>query len=244
LAARGFRAVAPFMRGYPPTSVPPDGDYSIARLGHDALALGARLGAGRFALVGHDWGAMAGYAAASLAPDRIAKLVTMAVPHLRVQRASLAQARRSWYIGLFQLPGLPERVVKRNGHAFLDRLWRAWSPGWSYRTADIDPVKQCLAQPGALAAALGYYRALPRSLAVHAETRRAAFGKISVATLTFAGIDDGCMGVEMFDRQREGFSGSIRTVRLERAGHFMHRERPDAFHAELLEFLGPPARLG
>ena len=237
LASRGFRAIAPSMRGYPPTSLAPDGDYSIARLGKDALALAEALGAARFAIVGHDWGATAGYAAAALAPERVAKLATAAVPHLRVQRATLDQARRSWYIGFFQLPVVPERVVRRNGFAFLDKLWRDWSPGWRYTPSDIAPVKEALASDAALAAALGYYRALPRSLA-DAENRRVAFGRLSVPALTFAGVDDGCMGVRSFDRQSDAFVGPMRTVRLEGAGHFMHREVPDRFHRELVEFLG------
>lgn len=242
LAARGFRAVAPFMRGYPPTSLAPDGDYSIARLGKDALALADALGAARFAIVGHDWGATAGYAASALAPERVVKLATAAVPHLRTQRATLAQARRSWYIGFFQLPMVPERVVRRDGLAFLDKLWRDWSPGWSYTPADIAPVKDALAGEAALRAALAYYRALPRSLA-DTENRRVAFARLSAPALTFAGVDDGCMGIGCFDHQADGFTAPVRVVRVERAGHFMHREAPEVFHRELLDFLGPPRDL-
>lgn len=242
LAARGFRAVAPFMRGYPPTSLAPDGDYSIARLGEDALALAGALGAQRFAIVGHDWGATAAYAAAALAPERVVKLATAAVPHLRVQRATLAQARRSWYIGFFQLPLVPERVVRRDGFAFLDKLWRDWSPGWRYTPADIAPVKEALSSEPALKAALGYYRALPRSLA-DAQNRRVAFSRLAVPSIAFAGVDDGCMGVRTFDRQAEGFTGPIRVVRIDGAGHFMHREAPEPFHRELVEFLGSPREL-
>ncbi len=243
LAERGFRAVAPFLRGYSPTAAPSTGDYRIATLGRDVLGLASALGAERFALVGHDWGAMSAYAAASLAPARVARLCVLAVPHLRTQRVNVAQARRSWYIGFFQLRGLPERRVRRSDFAFLDRLWRDWSPGWRYAPTDIAPVKECLAQPEALRAALGYYRALPTSLSLDRDTRRAVFGKTSVPTLSVAGVDDGCMGIEMFARQDAGFAGPHRLLRIENAGHFMHREQPETFHRELIGFLGRPAEI-
>ena len=71
LAAAGYRAVAPFMRGYPPSGPAPDGDYRVITLGRDALALIEVLGAQRAVLVGHDWGAAATYIAAALAPERV-----------------------------------------------------------------------------------------------------------------------------------------------------------------------------
>lgn len=239
LAEAGYRAVAPFMRGYPPSSAPEDRDYRVFRLGEDALALIEALGEARAAVVGHDWGAVAGYAAANMGPERVAKLVTAAVPHVRTLAPSLGQLRRSWYMFFFQLRGIADRAVARHDFAFIDRLWRDWSPGWSFRPEDTAPVKAALAAPGGLEAALGYYRALLTS-ARDPRQRRAVFGKICVPTLTFAGVDDGCMGVDGFAGTPAGFTGPYELVRLSGAGHFMHRERPEAFNAKLLEFLGDP----
>jgi len=240
LAGHGFRAVAPFARGYPPSDAAPDRDYSILRLGRDALALIEALGEKQAYLVGHDWGALAAYAAAALAPDRILGIATAAVPHLRAQVARglvPAQARRSWYIGFFQLPRIPEWRVPRHDFAFIDRLWRAWSPGWRHTPRDIEPVKAALSQRGALAAALGYYRALPKAMALDRSSRASLLARVRPPAVTFAGVDDGCMGIEMFDRQALGFSGPFRLVPIEGAGHFMHREQPAIFHRELVEFL-------
>ena len=81
LAAAGFRAVAPFMRGYAPTAVPDDGRYSVGTLADDAIALHEVLGGdGHAVLIGHDWGAEAAYTAAVAAPDRWRRVVTLAVP--------------------------------------------------------------------------------------------------------------------------------------------------------------------
>src|SRR5262245_22024238 len=81
LAKAGFRAVAPFMRGYAPTDVPPDGPYQSAALAQDAVALIEALGYTRAAVFGHDWGAVAAYGAAVLAPERVPRLIVAAVPH-------------------------------------------------------------------------------------------------------------------------------------------------------------------
>src|SRR5258708_7936876 len=87
LASQGFRAVAPFMRGYYPTTIPADGDYAVLTLGRDVLALIEAHGRTQAIVIGHDWGAYASYAAANLAPERVSKLVTVALPHPRSVRA-------------------------------------------------------------------------------------------------------------------------------------------------------------
>src|SRR5580700_9385009 len=81
VAAAGYRAVSPFLRGYAPTAIPADGAYDGDTLGRDALALIEALGAERAIVVGHDWGAGAAYSAAALGPARVTKLVTVGIPH-------------------------------------------------------------------------------------------------------------------------------------------------------------------
>ncbi len=81
VAKAGFRAVAPFTRGYFPSEIPEDAQYDIETLGRDVLALIEALGEQTAILVGHDWGALAGYAAAALDPDRVRLLVTLSTPH-------------------------------------------------------------------------------------------------------------------------------------------------------------------
>src|SRR5437763_1852930 len=81
LAARGFRAVSPFTRGYAPTEIPKVEDYDADTLGADMLALMTALGEEEAIVIGHDWGASAAYSAASLAPKRVRLLVTVAIPH-------------------------------------------------------------------------------------------------------------------------------------------------------------------
>ena len=246
LAGAGFRAVAPFLRGYAPTGPAADGDYRFDRLAADALALIEALGAEQADLVGHDWGALAAMMAAHLDPVRVRRVVIAAVPHPRVLEHSLrggglrhlaGQLRRSWYMLFFQLPWLPERVVRRRDFAFIDRIWRAWSPGWDYREQDIAPVKAALADPAALRAALAYYRDTIRS-AGNRDMYALAMGAVVAPALVVCGEDDGCMGAALFESYREGFDGEVTLVRMAGAGHFMHREQPEAFFEAVVAFLG------
>jgi pimeloyl-ACP methyl ester carboxylesterase len=144
LAAQGYRAVAPFMRGYYPSTVAADGDYSVTALAQDVLDLIEHFaapdsnGLKQAVVIGHDWGGLAAIAAANQAPEKISKLVVSGVPHLHKAPLSLAQVFRSWYVLMFQLPGLPEKLVARKQLAFIDGLYSAWSPLWTVSTTHLD----------------------------------------------------------------------------------------------------------
>ena len=132
LAGAGLRAAAVYQRGYAPTELAADRDYSPLMLGRDVLALIEHFGVEKAWLVGHDWGAVAAYAAAAMRPDRVAGVVAASVPHLRryLLRLSRGQLRASRYMLRFQWPGA-ERALARDGFAALDALVREWSPGWT-----------------------------------------------------------------------------------------------------------------
>ena len=162
LAAAGYRAVAPFTRGYAPTSVAPDGMYQTGALSADANALHEALGGdGDAVLIGHDWGAPSVYGAAASEPQRWKRVVGMAVPPGAAMGMSFAtnleQTKRSWYMFYFQHP-LSDMVVPANDLAYIDMLWRDWSPGYD-GAVDSENCKACLRDPAHMAAALGYYRA-------------------------------------------------------------------------------------
>lgn len=235
LAAAGFHAVAPYLRGYAPSGLAPDNDYSAPALARDVLALIDAFGAQDAIVIGHDWGAYAAYCAANLDATRIRRLVLMSVPHIGGAVQSIRQLRRSWYIWFFQLSGLPERSVARDDYAFIDRLYRDWSPGWAVTAADLQPVKQALAAPGGMAAAIGYYRAMFRGSNRQSWALLAA--KTSVPTLMLSGAQDGAVGIEVFGRSQEAFSGPFEFHLLPGVGHFPQREAPDLLWTRLQPFL-------
>ena len=239
LAAAGFRAVAPWLRGYAPS--PLTGEFGMAALGADLLALSAALGARR--VVGHDFGALAVYAALQQEPTRLAAAVTLAVPHPRALRRNLAhqpaQLWRSRYILLFQLPGA-ERWLRRHDFAYVDALWRRWSPALVPPAAHLAEVKATLRASGA--APLFHYHALPGGLLAPPPAAAGATPPL----LYLAGTADGCIGVELTRDQARMLTGPYKERRWPGAGHFLHLERPDAVAAEIIAWFrtqaAPPAR--
>jgi pimeloyl-ACP methyl ester carboxylesterase len=162
LAARGFRAVAPWARGYAPSDL--EGPYDVETLANDVLALCDELAPDgeHVHLVGHDWGAVVTYTACGLAPGRFGASVALSVPHpLAFLRATTrtAQVLRSWYMFFFQLPGA-ERLAAARDFTLIDRLWRTWSPGYVLPAALRDEVFGCLR--ASWPAPLLYYRAMFR----------------------------------------------------------------------------------
>lgn len=244
LAQAGYRVVAPLLRGYEPSSQPIDDDYHTIRAVEDVLGWIEYLGALRVHLIGHDWGAVIGYQVAALAPERLLSLTTLAVPHLRhLGRGILAaprQLRNSWYTVFFQARGIAEAVVRARDFAFVERLWRDWSPGWTAPAEEMRLLKRTLRQPGVVKAALSYYRAAVDPLTrAAAESRRLAFAPVPVPTLALTGELDGCIDTRLYDHamRREDFPGGLEVERIRGAGHFLHQERPAEVNARILDWL-------
>lgn len=235
LANAGFRAVAPFMRGYAPTGVAPDGDYSVLALAQDVLALIEVLGETDAIVVGHDWGGLAAYTAANVAPSRIRKLVVMCVPHMAGSSMSVAQIGKSWYVWFFQLPWWPEQALAKRNFHFIDMLYRRWSPSWRFAADATDPVKKALSAPGAVRAALGYYRAMVRG-STHG-VRSAMSQRTLVPALVMAGEQDGSIDIGQFDNVRRAYGTEFHFKRFADAGHFPHRECFDEFITALMTFI-------
>lgn len=247
LAAAGYRAVAPFMRGYAPTDIPAAGPYHTPALAQDVLTLIEALGYREAVVFGHDWGALAAYGAAILAPQRVRRLVTAALPYgpsfLQALTTNYDQQRRSWYMFFFQHP-MADTAVAHADFQFIERLWQDWSPGWRYPPEEIEALKVTFRSPGVLEAALGYYRAAlspqPFDPAVAELQARLSLSPIETPTLAFHGARDGCAGVELLDGMEAFFPNGLTTVIIPEAGHFVHQEQPEAVNRHLLAFLSAP----
>jgi pimeloyl-ACP methyl ester carboxylesterase len=249
LAGAGFHAVAPFMRGYAPTEVPADGAYNVGALAADAVALHEVLGGDDDAvLIGHDWGAEAAYGAAAYAPGRWRRLVTLAVPPAALDQVLFSdyeQLKRFFYLFMFRDPlRLAEAVVASDGMAFLDKLWRDWSPGFQ-PGEHLDRVKECLRAPANLAAAVSYYRAnpvdpdsgTPGTAARYAGEQQSVGRQAPQPTLYLHGACDGCIGVELARDAERFLAPASRMVVIDDAGHFLHLEKPAEVNDHILTWI-------
>ena len=196
LAAAGLRLIVPDQRGYN-TSAKPQGiaSYAVERLAGDVLGLLDEAGERRACVVGHDWGALVGWWLALAHPERVERLAVLNVPHPAVMRRQLAtnprQALRSWYVLFFQLPGLPETLLRRGEYAMLARAVRGGRRG-TCTDADLACYREAWAQPGALRAMVDWYRAAPRIAARPLPSLR-----VRVPTLLLWGARDRFLGREL-----------------------------------------------
>lgn len=162
-AEAGYRVVAPDLRGYNESERPPGvAAYALDTLAADIAALITALGADRAIVVGHDWGGLVAWHVAMHHPEMVSSLVIMNAPHPRAFRRELAnnwaQKRRSWYIGFFQLPWLPEAVLSVGNQWLLRRVLRRGGP--AHNETELAAYVAAFAGRGALTAAINYYRAL------------------------------------------------------------------------------------
>jgi len=238
-AALERRVLVPAMPGYAPSAPLPRA--SPRRIAAHLLGLLDAVAPGPFDVVGHDWGAVAAYALANFAPARarIRTVVGLSVPPPRVFVRNLrkypAQLGRSRYMAQFQVPGLSEAVVRRDDFALVRELWARWSPSHRTTEAELAAVRAALSPPGALAAALDYYRAL-RSPLAWAESAGLAFRRISAPTLLLVGARDACIAPEMFDDLTTAFLGPFERRVHPTAGHFLPEEDPAWIVARIVEF--------
>lgn len=246
LAELGYRAVAPFLRGYAPTAVPSDGRLQTAASALDAIGLVTALGGddpgNKPVIIGHDWGAVITYSAVAHRPDLWARVVTMAVPPGSAVGSAflsnLAQIKRSWYMFFFQHP-FADFVVGANDLAYIDMLWNDWSPGYD-ATHDLALLKPSLRSPENLQAALGYYRATLGAGYNDPALQSIQESSSAVPTQPFLylhGRTDGCMGIEVAEAARHEMPSSAHVEFVDGAGHFLHLERPDVVNDVILRFL-------
>jgi pimeloyl-ACP methyl ester carboxylesterase len=236
LAAEKYRVIAPFMRGYPPTGIPADGHYSANDLAADVVGLLDAFGAETAILIGHDWGAATAYAVATLHPERVSKLITIAIPHPRALKFTWKTVLKARHFITFQWRGMSIRWMKRNNYAAIGAIFKRWSPNWRFTEADIAPVRKSLSQPGGVEAALGYYWS-SRGNRGDPAAQNPYRGKIDAPTLTILGAADGALTFDPLAPTANFFTAQYEQVILPDVGHFLHRETPDAFAELVLNFL-------
>jgi pimeloyl-ACP methyl ester carboxylesterase len=214
LADAGYRTLAPDQRGYSPRARPRGrAAYAMPHLTGDVLALLDAAGLDRAHVVGHDWGGAVAWALAARHPERVRTMTTLSTPHpSALGRAVLrgGQAMRSWYMGLFQLPWLPERMQLVRGGAPLRSWLRRSGLPESYAAHYADRM----AQPGALTGALMWYRAFPLVL-------RAPVGRVRVPTLYVWGDRDPALGRAAAEGSGAFVDGPYRFEVLRGAGHWL-----------------------
>ncbi|MFB7363222.1 alpha/beta fold hydrolase [Streptomyces hydrogenans] len=232
LNAAGFRTVAPTLRGFGGSDRPEGGPeaYHPAKHIGDLLELLAALDVDRFHLVGHDWGSGIAQGLASVVPDRVRSLSLLSVGHLAsILSAGWEQRQRSWYMLLFQIPGIAEEWLARDDFAGL----REMLAGHPDAEAAIEPLRA----PGGLTAALNIYRSgLPAEVQFGAAQPVVPLPD-SIPVMGVWSTGDPFLTERSMSGTHAHVLGRWRYERLEDTGHWLPLERPEAVGDLLLSFL-------
>ncbi|MGX9787448.1 alpha/beta fold hydrolase [Mycobacterium sp. MMS18-G62] len=232
LTAQGYRCLAPRQRGYSPRARPTRRrDYRVDDLAEDIRTLIDASGAQRVHLVGHDWGATVAWRVAQLFPDRLLTATSMSVPHPGAFFKALMTSRQavaSWYILFFQLPRIPEWYLTRGRGTFtLSGLVNARA---QHAPALAEAEAKAMAEPGALTAALNWYRAVPLSNA------RDASKKVTVPTMFIWSDGDIALREKGARLTGDYVLGEYRFEVLRGVSHWILDEQPDATADLLLDW--------
>ena len=233
LAEHGYTVVAPDLRGYNDSDKPRTG-YDVATLIRDIEGLVTGLGQEKAIIVGHDWGGVLAWAFAAAYPQMTERLIVMNAPHpaaMMREFRTLKQLRKSWYIFFFQLPWLPEYVLLRNNANEVGRMLRGAALQKYVFPRDVTAkFQQAMSKPGAMTAALNYYRQLFRRLPGSSRVI------ISAPTLLIWGEHDIALGIEL-TTGLEQWVGNLEIKRIPDSGHWVQQEQPDKVNQFMLDFL-------
>ena len=237
LAAAGYRAVAYDQRGYSPGARPGRvEDYHLEHLVADVLAVADGLGAARFDVVGHDWGGAVAWVVAARHPDRVRTLTAVSMPHPAAFAEALFggdsdQAAKSSYIAVLRAEGTAEALLLAGDGEGLRRVFA----GTGHPAPEaLDEYVAVLTQPGALTAALNWYRSLSPE---DAPAVLGALKPVAVPTLYVWGDGDTALGRAAAEATAGFVEGPYRFEALAGVGHWIPEEVPERFNALLVDHL-------
>lgn len=242
--ARHFKVVVPDLRGYNDSEKPESG-YDLDTLSTDVQSLIDRLGYARAHIVGHDWGGAIAWRFAQKFPNSLDRLALLSAPHpqrfAKDLLSNLDQLRRSWYVLAFQVPTLPEWLIQSNLKAFVQNLLQEQAVRKGVFTQDlVQKYQLALQKPGALAAAMKYYRQLFLSGHWIRDWMRSP-DPISAPTLVLWGDEDSILSPKLMDGIEQWITAPFKFKLIPHCGHWIQQEAPQTVNRELIEFLRSPA---
>ncbi|MBF2001180.1 MAG: alpha/beta hydrolase [Synechococcales cyanobacterium M58_A2018_015] len=238
--ARHFKVVVPDLRGYN-DSDKPEGGYDLDTLSADIRGLIESLGYRRAHVVGHDWGGTIAWHLAHRFPDFLDRLAILNAPHpqqfMQEMVSNFDQLRRSWHLLAFQIPGLPEWLIRQNLGSIIKNLFQeqAVRKG-AFTTKDTEIYRAALEKPGALTAALNHYRQLLSPQAWLGNWGQSP-NSITVPTLVLWGEEDVFFSRNLSQGIERFVKAPFKLKLLRQCGHWIQQEVPQTVNRELIDFL-------
>ncbi|WP_017297440.1 alpha/beta fold hydrolase [Nodosilinea nodulosa] len=235
--AAHYTCVALDLRGYNDSDKPEGIEaYRLEVLVEDVRGAMVALGHEQMVLVGHDWGGAIAWAFAYAHPELLRSLVVMNMPHPAKFAEGLRtpqQLLKSWYVGAFQLPLLPELLLQAGDYWAIEQMLRGMAiDKTAFSDADLRAYKDSAAKPGALTAMVNYYRALTLG-----RSWSQPWGILNVPTLLIWGEEDAALGKEL-TLGTEAYVSNLRLRYIPQCSHWVQQEQPYQVNALMAEFLG------
>lgn len=225
LLKAGYRVIAPDLRGFGQSDKPQAKEaYAIAGLIADVVAILDASDVEAAHIVAHDWGATLAWCVAALLPQRVKSLVALSVGHPELFYASsVTQREKSWYMLLFQLPNAEQLLADDDWQLFRE---------WNRNHAETDAWIEALSAPGALTAALNWYRAN-----IDPAVKTSGIPKVSARTMGIWSSGDHYLTEQLMVDSKRFVEGPWRYERVEDASHWLQLDRPQLVNGLILEFL-------
>lgn len=238
LAQAGFHVCVPDQRGYNLSDKPRAlRAYNLDRLAEDVLGLIEATGHEHAVLVGHDWGAAVAWWTAIKFPRSVSNLIVLNVPHpivaRRFARRSLEQILRSWYIGFFQVPWLPEFLLRLNGWQVARAMMLASARSDTFSESDLARYVTAWSQPGAMRSMINWYRAAART-----RTARLSDLRVHVPTRIIWGVGDVALSRRLAPLSLEMCDDGDLFF-IERATHWVQHDESERVNELILQFIQP-----
>ncbi len=235
--SNNYRVVAPDLRGYNYSDKLQSIQlYSISELVQDIAGIITNLGYEKCILVGHDWGGLIAWYFADQYPKMVEKLIVLNIPHPAKLREGLRtpqQLRKSWYVFFFQLPFLPELLLRWNNYKAIESAFINTAINKSaFTDEDIQAYKKSAAKPEALTAMINYYRCFVR------QTLRSekSWNKLDVPTLMIWAENDTALGKELTYRT-EDYVNNLTLKYIPNCSHWVQQEQPELVNQYIADFL-------
>ena len=236
LGNAGYRTIAPDLRGFGRSDKPETvASYGMIQMVSDLIGLLDAVGVPRAHVVGHDWGGAIGAVLSALSPERVASLTCLSVGHpAAFAAAGWEQREKSWYMLLFQFPGVAETWLSQHDFRNLREFVFDQAPE-AFPPEDRERYVAALRRDGALTAALNWYRANMPAAAWLREPPDPP--PVTVPTLIIWGEADTNLGITLLERSAATVTGPLRVERLPGVSHWVQQQAPEAVNRLLVEFL-------
>ena len=228
--------IAPFLRGYYPTGIPENMNFSVKTIADDIIKLANNLNIDRFKIIGQDWGASISFAVANLAPERVNKIISIAIPHPSCLTPTPKLLYNARHFFLFGTGAYGIRYTRKNDFEYIDRLYKRWSPDYIEYKEASNAIKETFKFPGRLEAAIGYYMSFAEDQ--KSQDVLSFYQTIpKVPVLFLAGENDAIATDAIFNEMKTKMPTGSKTVLFKNAGHFLHKEVFNEFIREVKQFL-------